>query len=96
LKIPAINLNIQVTEVKAIPRKLKYSWSMDAAMDLKYGVGFYDKWIEKIASPGYQFDESDIKMLEGLGYPGITVEEFQSGAIPPEVSESRISPEEDS
>ncbi len=75
---------------------LNVKWSMEAAMDLSLGVGFYDAWIEKVAKPGYQFDESDIEMLERLGYPGITVEELQGSAVPPEITEGGISTEEDS
>ena len=92
--IPEVKLNIQITEVKAVPRKLKYAWSMEAAMDL-LGID-YDGWIEKVAKPGYQFDKDDIEMLERLGYPGITVEELQGSTVPPEITEGGISTEENS
>ena len=96
MKLPEVNLNIQVTEVVAKPRMLKCTWTMSAAMDLTYGMGIYDAWIEKVSKPGYTFTEKDISMLEGLGYPGITVEELQGSTVPPEITEDRISTEEDS
>ena len=69
---------------------------MAAAMDLTYGIGIYDAWIEKVSKPGYAFTEDDISMLENLGYPGITVEELQGSTVPPEITEAGISTEEDS
>lgn len=95
-RIPEVPLNIQVTTVVAKSRKLKCSWSVEAAMDLMYGVDFYKEWIEKVSKPGYEFDESDLNMLERLGYPGITVEELQGSTVPPEITEDRIPPVENS
>lgn len=73
-------LPIKSQLIVAKPRMLKANWS----------VRDHKTWIEKISKPGYIFTEDDLPYLEDLGYPGITIEELQSGSIPPEISEARI------
>jgi hypothetical protein len=89
-------IHITSETVKATPKMLKANWSLKAAQDLKALWRDHKKWIEKVSKPDYVFTEADIPYFEDLGYPGITVEELQSGAIPPEITENRIAPEKDS
>ena len=78
------------------PRNMRAEWSQEARADLLAMWSKYDMWIEKISNPDYKFHKFDLTIFEKLGYPSITIEELQSGSIPPEIAEGRISTKEDS
>lgn len=97
MEIPEIDLNITIREVKIEPRKLKNNWSPGAVADFDALFNEnYKAWAARISNPDYKFHQLDVEILSKLGYPGITVEELQSGAIPPEISEDGITPEQNS
>ena len=92
--LPDVDLNITMQEIRAEPRRLKNNWDPEAVADFNALFNEdYKAWASRVADPNYKFQEIDVAILEKLGYPGITIEELQSGAIPPEISEDGITPE---